>query len=45
VKAIGQWAKDNPVHAYILWQMLKEMVPGVKRLAGFIDKAPDIPTK
>lgn len=27
VKAVGQWAKDNPVQAYILYHTIKDLLP------------------
>jgi hypothetical protein len=41
VKAIGAWAQKNPVQAYIVFQMLKELVPGAKKAMGIVREAPD----
>ncbi len=40
VKAIGLWAQRNPMQAYILFQLAKEFIPGVKKTLGIVDKAP-----
>src|SRR5580698_7238396 len=34
VKAIGTWAAKNPVQAYLLFQVMKEIVPGAKKAMG-----------
>ena len=41
VKAIGAWAAKNPVQAYILYQVIKELVPGAKKAMGIIKDAPE----
>jgi hypothetical protein len=41
VKAIGSWASANPVSAYLMFQILKEAIPGLKKAAGIISHAPD----
>ena len=40
VKAIGAWAQANPLHAYIVFNLLKELVPGAKKAMGLIKEAP-----
>lgn len=40
VKAIGAWAHENPIHAYLMFQILKELLPGVKKAAGIIHGLP-----
>jgi len=40
VKALGSWAKDNPLHAYLLYQVLKDMVPGMKKAMGIVKESP-----
>jgi hypothetical protein len=41
VKAIGAWAHENPIHAYVIYQILKELLPGVKKAAGIIHGLPN----
>lgn len=41
VKAIGTWAAKNPVQAYLLFQVMKELVPGAKKAMGVIKGLPD----
>lgn len=41
VKAIGAWASKNPVQAYLLFQLMKELVPGAKKAMGIAKGAPD----
>lgn len=41
VKAIGTWATKNPVQAYILYNVIKEMIPGAKKTMGIIKDAPE----
>lgn len=43
VKAIGDWASKNPMQAYLLYQVIKEFIPGAKKAIGFIKGAPDVP--
>lgn len=43
VKAVGAWANAHPVHAYLVYQALKELIPGAKKAAGIIKGTPDIP--
>jgi hypothetical protein len=40
VKALGAWAKENPMQAYILYQVAKEFIPGVKKALGIVHDAP-----
>lgn len=39
-KALAQWVEKNPMKAYMLYQLAKEVVPGVKKTSEFIKKAP-----
>jgi hypothetical protein len=41
VKAIGTWAAKNPVQAYLLFQVMKELVPGAKKAMGVIKGVPE----
>lgn len=41
VKALGTWAGANPLKAYLLYNVLKEMIPGAKKAIGFIHGLPD----
>lgn len=41
VKAVGTWAAKNPVQAYLLLQVLKESVPGLKKAMGIVSHAPE----
>lgn len=43
VKAVGGWAAKNPVQAYLLFQVLKELVPGMKQAVGIVKGTPDAP--
>ncbi len=43
VKAVGSWAVKNPVQAYLLLQVLKEAVPGLKKAMGIVSHAPESP--
>ena len=40
VKAVGAWAEAHPFHAWALLNVLKEIVPGVKKAAGLVHAAP-----
>jgi hypothetical protein len=40
VKAIGQWANKNPFTAWMIFNALKEYIPGAKKAIGFIEGAP-----
>jgi hypothetical protein len=40
VKAVGAWAEAHPFHAWALMNVLKEIVPGVKKAAGLVKSAP-----
>jgi hypothetical protein len=42
VKAIGTWASKNPVQAYLLFQVMKEIVPGAKKAMGIIKAVPEV---
>jgi hypothetical protein len=41
VKAIGSWAGKNPLQAYLLFQVMKELVPNAKKAMGVIRGAPE----
>jgi hypothetical protein len=41
VRAIGTWASAHPVQAYILYQVIRDLVPGAKRAMGLIKGVPD----
>jgi hypothetical protein len=40
VRAIGSWANANPVQAYPVYNLLRELVPGVKKAMGLVQHAP-----
>jgi hypothetical protein len=42
VKAIGTWASKNPVQAYLLFQVMKEIVPGAKKALGIVKGVPEV---
>jgi len=42
VKAIGAWANAHPVQAYILYQVIRDLVPGAKKAMGFIKGVPEV---
>jgi len=42
VRAIGAWANANPVQAYILYNVMREMLPGAKAAMGFIKNMPGV---
>jgi hypothetical protein len=41
VKAIGTWAAKNPVQAYLLYQVMKDLIPGAKKTMGIIKGVPE----
>jgi hypothetical protein len=41
VKAIGTWANANPIQAYLLYNVLKELVPGARKAMGVIKGVPE----
>jgi hypothetical protein len=41
VKAIGAWAAKNPVQAYLLYQVMKDLIPGAKKAMGVIKGIPE----
>lgn len=41
VKALGTWAKANPLQAYLLYQLAKEWLPGAKKAIGIVKGMPD----
>lgn len=40
VKAVGAWAEAHPVHAYLVFQALKELIPGAKKATAIIKGVP-----
>lgn len=42
VKAIGTWAAKNPVQAYVLYQVMKDLIPGARKAMGLIKGMPEI---
>jgi hypothetical protein len=42
VRAIGTWASKNPVQAYLLFQVMKELIPGAKKTMGIIKGVPQV---
>ena len=42
VRAIGAWANANPVQAYLLYNVIRELLPGAKAAMGFIKKMPEV---
>ena len=40
VKAIGAWANAHPVQAYMLYQVIRELIPGAKKAMGIIKAVP-----
>jgi hypothetical protein len=41
VKAIGAWAAKNPVQAYLLYNVMKDLIPGAKKAIGVIKGVPE----
>lgn len=41
VKAIGAWAAKNPVQAYVLYQVIKDLLPGAKKAIGIVKGMPE----
>jgi hypothetical protein len=41
VKTLTAWAAKNPVQAYLLYQVVKELVPGAKKAMGVLKNIPD----
>ncbi len=41
VKAVTAWASKNPVQAYLLFQVMKELVPGAKKAIGVVKGVPE----
>lgn len=39
-KALAGWAEKNPMKAYMLYQLAKEAIPGVKKTAEFVKHSP-----
>jgi hypothetical protein len=42
VKALGAWANAHPIQAYMLYQVVKDLVPGAKKAMGLIKAAPEV---
>jgi len=42
VKALGAWADAHPVHAYMLYNVLKELLPGAKKAIGIVKGVPEV---
>jgi hypothetical protein len=40
IKAIGAWAEKHPVQAYMLYNVIKELVPGAKKAIGLVKAVP-----
>jgi hypothetical protein len=40
VKAIGAWADAHPMQAYMLYNVIKELVPGAKKALGLVKGMP-----
>jgi hypothetical protein len=41
VKALGAWAQANPVQAYVLYQVIRDLIPGAKKAMGLIKGMPE----
>jgi hypothetical protein len=41
VKAIGAWAAKNPVQAYLLYNVMKDLIPGAKKAIGVVKGMPE----
>ncbi|MGO8794541.1 MAG: hypothetical protein ACLQLC_06940 [Candidatus Sulfotelmatobacter sp.] len=42
VKAIGAWAAKNPVQAYLLYNVIKDLLPGAKKAIGIVKGMPEV---
>ena len=42
VRAIGAWASAHPVQAYILYQVIRDLIPGAKKAMGIIKGVPEV---
>jgi hypothetical protein len=40
IKAIGAWAEKHPVQTYMLYNVIKELVPGAKKAIGLAKALP-----
>lgn len=40
-KAINTWARANPVHAYLVLQLLREALPSFRKAVGIVKGSPD----
>ena len=41
VKALGAWASAYPIQAYMLYQVVKELIPGAKKAMGLVKGIPE----
>lgn len=41
VKAITAWAAKNPVPAYLLYQLMRDLIPGARKAIGIVKGVPD----
>ena len=42
VKALGTWASAHPIQAYMLYQVVKELVPSAKKAMGLVMGIPEV---
>jgi hypothetical protein len=42
VKALGTWASAHPIQAYMLYQVVKDLIPGAKKAMGLVKSVPTI---
>jgi 3-phosphoglycerate kinase len=42
VKAFGVWASAHPIQAYMLYQVVKDLIPGAKKAMGLIKALPEV---
>ena len=42
VKALGTWASAHPIQAYMLYQVVKELVPSAKKAMGLVKGIPEV---
>lgn len=42
VKALGAWASAHPIQAYMLYQVVRDLIPGAKKAMGLIKAAPEV---
>jgi hypothetical protein len=36
------WAAKNPVQAYLLYQVMKDLIPGAKKAIGIVKGMPEV---